>query len=53
MRHLIDINAAQDAASRLAGIIENLAAGCDPEFDAVNDDLDREFAELRCQLGNA
>jgi hypothetical protein len=27
-------------------------AGCDRDFDAVYDDLEREFAERRLQLGN-
>jgi hypothetical protein len=36
----------------LAGILEDLAAGCDHEFDAMYDDLEREFAELRCCISN-
>ena len=39
--------------SRVLRIIDELSAGCDHEFDAVYDDLEREFAELRMQLGNA
>ena len=35
-----------DLASRL----EALAPTCDPDFDAVYDDLDREFAHLRLHL---
>jgi hypothetical protein len=42
----------QHTLLQLAGILEDLAAGCDHEFDAVYDDLEREFAEIRCQLGN-
>jgi hypothetical protein len=44
---------AQSAVSRRAGTLDDLSAGCDPEFDAAYDDLDREFAEFRCQLGHA
>ncbi len=39
--------------SRLLILTDELSAGCDHEFDSVYDDLEREFAELRCQLGNA
>ncbi len=42
----------RSALYRLAGILEDLAAGCEPEFDMLYDDLEREFAELRCQIGN-
>lgn len=38
------------AASRLADLIEDLSAGCDAEFDAACDDIEREFAELRLTL---
>ena len=31
--------------------LDDLAAGCDPDFDAALDDLDREFAELRLTFG--
>jgi hypothetical protein len=31
----------------LAGRLEALAPLCDPEFDSVYEDLDREFAHLR------
>ena len=34
--------------SRLLILTDELSAGCDAEFDAVYDDLEREFAELRC-----
>ena len=49
MQNIYDTHAVK---TRFASLIEELAAGCDPEFDAANDDLEREFAELRCQLGN-
>lgn len=32
---------------QLAGLIEDITAGCDPEFDADLEELDRQFAELR------
>lgn len=32
---------------QLAGLIEDIAAGCDPEFDADLEELERQFAELR------
>jgi hypothetical protein len=37
--------------SRLLELAEELSAGCDQDFDAAYDDLEREFAELRLQLG--
>jgi hypothetical protein len=43
-RHAID--------SRLLELTEELSAGCDPDFDAAQDDLEREFQELRLQIGN-
>jgi hypothetical protein len=49
MQHIHD---SQTAASRLASLIDDLSAGCDSEFDAAYDDLDREFAELRLHLAN-
>lgn len=30
--------------------LSDLAAGCDSEFDTYNDELEREFAELRLQM---
>ncbi|QVL31641.1 hypothetical protein KIH39_22785 [Telmatocola sphagniphila] len=36
----------------LTSILEGHPAGCDPEFDAVYDDLEREFAELRFSLNH-
>ena len=44
---------AQDVQSRLYRVtnaLEDMAAGCDPEFDNQQDELEREFAELRLQL---
>ena len=38
--------------SRLLSLTDELSAVCDAEFDVVSDDLEREFAELRMQLGN-
>ena len=34
-------------SSRLYDLCEELSAGCDHDFDACYDDLEREFAELR------
>lgn len=39
-------------AYRLASLLSDYAAGCDPEFDAAYEELDREFAELRLHFGN-
>jgi hypothetical protein len=47
------INAIQFATSRLASALDDLAARGIPEFDPTYEELDREFAELRLQLGNA
>ncbi len=38
--------------SRFHQLSDELSAGCDSEFDTAYDDLDREFQELRLQLGN-
>ena len=40
------------ATHRLLELAEELSAGCDPDFDAAYDDLEREFQELRLQLAN-
>jgi hypothetical protein len=37
---------------RLLELTEELSAGCDPDFDTVQDDLEREFQALRLQLAN-
>lgn len=34
--------------SSLNDLLDELTAGCDADFDAAYDDLEREFAELRC-----
>ena len=36
----------------LASQLDELSAGCDPDFDAGYEQLDREFAELRLPFGN-
>ena len=36
--------------SRLLELTEELSAGCDPDFDASQEELEREFAELRLTL---
>jgi len=38
------------AASRLAAVLDDLSAGCDADFDAACDDIEREFAERRLTL---
>jgi hypothetical protein len=37
---------------RLLSLLDDLPAGCDPDFDTAYDDLEREFAELRLHFGN-
>ncbi|WP_169974002.1 hypothetical protein [Tautonia rosea] len=32
--------------------IDELEAGCDPDFDAGLEELEREFAELRLRFGD-
>lgn len=44
MQHL---RQSQFDAYHLVNQIEDLAAGCDPDFDVAYEDLEREFAELR------
>jgi hypothetical protein len=39
--------------SRILSLIDELSAGCDADFDAHYDDLEREFAELRLLSGNS
>lgn len=40
-----------DIHSRFLTLTEELSSSLDPEFDAYQDDLEREFQELRLQLG--
>lgn len=40
------------ATCRLLNAFDELSAGCDPEFDAAYEELEREFAELRLHFGN-
>ena len=49
MQHL---HATHFATSRLVSLLDELSAGCDPEFDATYEDLDREFAERRLHFGS-
>jgi len=37
-------------AASLAALLDDLSAGCDADFDAASDDLERAFAELRLGL---
>jgi hypothetical protein len=43
----------ESAIFHLASLLDELATGIDPDFDADYEDLDREFAECRLQLSNA
>ena len=36
----------------LTRVLDDLSAGCDPEFDAVCDELEREFAERRLHFSS-
>lgn len=49
MQHHTDFHA---VTSRLLYLSDELTSGCDSDFDAAYEALDREFAELRLQLGN-
>ena len=49
MQHHTDFHA---VTSRLLYLSDELSAGCDSDFDAAYEALDREFAELRLHLGN-
>jgi hypothetical protein len=46
------IHDAHNAASRLVSLLDELTAGCDSDFDTADEELDREFAEIRLQLEN-
>jgi hypothetical protein len=50
MQHIHDV---RTAMYHVTDLLDELSAGCDPEFDSEYEELDRQFAELRCQLGNA
>jgi hypothetical protein len=39
--------------ARLVHVLDELSAGCDADFDAEYDDLEREFAELRLHLAHS
>jgi hypothetical protein len=49
----IDIHAARAEHSRLCDLIEAMDARLGGRYDPALDDLEREFAELRCQPGHA
>ena len=36
----------------LTRLLEDMSAGCDPEFDFVYEELEREFAERRFHFNN-
>ena len=50
---IIHSHTAPSALFELADLIEDMASRCGGEYDPVLDDLEREFAELRCQPGHA
>ena len=41
-----------DITARLHQLTDEMSEICDPDFDAVYDELEWEFQELRLQLGN-
>ena len=49
MPHIHDI---QTAMYHLINRLDELDAGCDPEFDGEDEELDRQFAELRVHRRN-
>ncbi len=49
MQHLTDHHA---VTSRLFHLTEELSAGCDSEFDTDQEELEREFAEVRLFLSS-
>jgi hypothetical protein len=40
------------STSCLVTLLDEISAGCDPDFDTANEELAREFAELRLHFGN-
>ncbi len=44
---------AETGTHHLISLLDELSGGIDPDFDTAYDELDREFAELRLQLGHA
>jgi hypothetical protein len=40
------------STSCLVSLLDEMSAGCDPDFDAAYEELEREFAELRLHFGN-
>jgi hypothetical protein len=43
---------ADDNIARLNAFLDQFPSGIDPEFDESNDELERQFAELRLTFGN-
>lgn len=41
-----------DTIRRLAALLDQFPAGCDPEFDDGPEDLERQLPELRLQFGS-
>jgi hypothetical protein len=42
----------QDTHSRLMQLLDQMPAGCDPDFDDGSDELERQFAEIRLTLSH-
>jgi hypothetical protein len=40
-----------ETASCITAMLDRFPGGCDPDFDTGLEELEREFAELRLQLG--
>lgn len=49
MHHLFEIPLTD---SQLANVLSDLSAGCDPDFDFVCEEFEREFAERRLQFSS-
>jgi hypothetical protein len=48
MQHIHDFH----STSRLVSLLDELSAGCDPDFDVAHEELERDFAELRPYFDN-
>ncbi len=50
--HIIANTRFAETIGLITARLNQLPGGCDPDFDAGLDALEREFAELRLQLGD-
>ena len=46
------VDTSNTSSCELTRLIEDMSAGCDPAFDAVYEELEREFAERRLEHGD-